>query len=188
MTAKRYFGKHRGSVINNVDPMFRGRIQAQVPAVSSLLPSTWCEPCLPVAGIQSGAYFVPLIGAGVWIEFEQGDPARPIWTGCFWGSAAEVPPLAVAGVPASPSIVLQTAGQTTMSLSDLPGGPPGGVLLKTLTSTVSITDTGIILQNGAAMISMLAGGAITISNGAGATITIGPGPVVAINGEALVVT
>ena len=188
MTAKRYFGKHRGSVINNVDPMFRGRIQAQVPAVSSLLPSTWCEPCLPVAGIQSGAYFVPLIGAGVWIEFEQGDPARPIWTGCFWGSAAEVPPLAVAGVPASPSIVLQTAGQTTMSLSDLPGGPPGGVLLKTLTSTVSITDTGIILQNGAAMISMLAGGAITISNGAGATITMGPGPVVAINGEALVVT
>ena len=57
---------------------------------------------------------VPPIGAGVWIEFEQGDPDYPIWTGGFWGSAAEVPALALAGNPASPSIVLQTRLQNTL--------------------------------------------------------------------------
>jgi hypothetical protein len=185
MSAKRYFGKYRGNVLNNIDPMNRARITAQVAAVSSLLPSTWCDPCVPLAGIQMGAYFVPQIGAGVWIEFEQGDPARPIWTGCFWGSAIEVPTLALAGVPASPSIVLQTAGQNTLMISDVPGAV-GGMLLKSGTVTVSISDTGITMLNEGAMISMIAG-VVTITNGSGATITLGPGPAVAVNVDALVV-
>ena len=28
-----YFGKYRGTVVNNVDPMVRGRVQVAVPAV-----------------------------------------------------------------------------------------------------------------------------------------------------------
>jgi hypothetical protein len=185
MSAKRYFGKYRGNVLNNIDPMNRARITAQVAAVSSLLPSTWCEPCVPLAGIQTGAYFVPQIGAGVWIEFEQGDPARPVWTGCFWGSMAEVPALALLGLPVSPSIVLQTAGQNALMISDAPG-PEGGVALKFRTAVVTLSDSGITLLNQGAMISMVPG-AITITNGS-ATITLGPGPVVAVNGDALVVT
>jgi uncharacterized protein involved in type VI secretion and phage assembly len=185
MSGKKYFGKHRGTVLNNVDPLNRGRILAQVPAVSSLFPSTWCEPCLPLAGIQMGAYFVPQIEAGVWIEFEEGDPSRPIWTGCYWGSAAEVPVLALAGLPASPSIVLQTSGQNTIMISDVPGAA-GGILLKTATATVSISDTGIILQSGSSSLSLLPSGAVAITNGA-ASVTLA-GPSVAINVEALVVT
>ena len=34
---------------------------------------------------------MPPSGAGVWMEFEQGDPSFPIWTGCWYGSATEVP-------------------------------------------------------------------------------------------------
>ena len=48
---KRYYGKYRGTVINNVDPMQIGRIQAMVPDVAALLPSSWAMPCIPVAGI-----------------------------------------------------------------------------------------------------------------------------------------
>jgi hypothetical protein len=186
MSTKRYFGKYRGTVLNNVDPLNRARIQAQVQAVSSLLPTTWCEPCLPLAGKQMGAYFVPQIQAGVWIEFEQGDPARPIWTGCLWGSMAEVPALALAGLPASPSIVLQTAGQNTLMISDVPG-QVGGILLKVGATTVSVASTGIILQCGSSMISMTPAGAIIINGGAG-SITVGPGPAVTVNKDGLIVT
>src|SRR5262245_47966845 len=91
---ERYFGKYRGTVINNVDPEQRGRIQAIVPDVNSVIPGTWAMPCVPVGGIQMGFFTVPPIGSAVWMEFEGGDADYPIWSGCFWGSAAEVPALA----------------------------------------------------------------------------------------------
>lgn len=105
--------------------MQTGRIQVQVPDVLGVGISSWAMPCVPFAGIQSGIYTVPQVGSGVWVEFEQGDHDYPIWVGGFWGSAAEVPALALAGLPVSPSIVLQTGSQNTLMLSDLPG-PTGG--------------------------------------------------------------
>ena len=72
--------------MNNVDPMQIGRIQAIVPDVSGPLPTSWAMPCLPVAGINTRLFTVPQIGAGVWIEFEQGDPDYPIWVGGYWGT------------------------------------------------------------------------------------------------------
>ncbi|MGH7871420.1 MAG: phage baseplate assembly protein V, partial [Candidatus Binatia bacterium] len=86
----RYYGKFRGTVVNNVDPEQRGRIQAIVPDVQGLIPITWALPCVPLAGKQEGVFMVPQVGAGVWIEFEQGDPEYPIWVGGFWGAFAEV--------------------------------------------------------------------------------------------------
>lgn len=166
LLAKRYYGKYRGTVINNIDPMFMGRIMAIVPDVSSVVPTSWAMPCVPVGGIQMGVYVVPPIGAGVWIEFEHGDPDYPIWTGCFWGSPAEVPVLALAGNPASPSIVLQTTLQNTLSISDLPG-PTGGFLLKTTTGAMlMINDIGITISNGKGAIITMIGPAVDINAGA----------------------
>lgn len=165
----KYYGKYRGLVINNVDPLQKGRLLVQVPDVLGLSVSSWAMPCVPIAGPQMGTYFVPIVGAGVWVEFEAGDPDYPIWTGGFWGSAAEVPSLALAGVPASPNIVLQTTGQNSLVVSDLPG--TGGIMLKSTTGAmILINETGI-----------------TISNGQGATIMMS-GPTVTINQGALVVT
>jgi uncharacterized protein involved in type VI secretion and phage assembly len=165
-----FFGKYRGSVLNNVDPMQMGRIQVSVPDVSNVLPSSWAMPCLPLAGMQAGVFTVPAIGAAVWVEFEQGNPDYPIWSGCFWGSAAEVPALALATPPPLQNIVLQTTGQNTLAISDVPG-PTGGILLKSSTGAmIAINATGI-----------------TISNGQGATIILA-GPTVTVNQGALVVT
>jgi uncharacterized protein involved in type VI secretion and phage assembly len=46
--------------------------------------SGWCLPCVPYAGDQAAICFLPERGAGVWIEFEGGDPSFPIWVGCYW--------------------------------------------------------------------------------------------------------
>ena len=143
----KFWGKYRGTVINNIDPEQRGRLIVMVPDVLTLVPSTWAEPCTPLAGPTGppmGVYLVPPIGAGVWVEFEQGDPDYPIWVGCRWGASSDVPTLAKAGLPVSPSIILQTAGQNCIVISDVPG-PTGGIMLRCGGSTLTITQTGITL-------------------------------------------
>jgi len=165
-----FYGKYRGTVVNNIDPLQIGRIQVIVPDVSNVALTSWATPCLPVGGPQMGMFTVPPVGAGVWVEFEQGDPDYPIWVGCFWGAVAEVPTLARAVPPAVSGITLQTVLQNGMVISDVPG-PAGGILLKSRAGAfISISEAGI-----------------TISNGQGATIVLA-GPTVTINQGALVVT
>lgn len=166
----KHWGKYRGMVMNNIDPMQLGRLQVQVPDVTGLLPSTWAMPCLPMAGKQSGVWVLPQVGAGVWVEFEHGDLDYPIWTGCWYGATSEIPTLALGAIPGQPNIVLQTGGGTMLMLSDTPG-PTGGILLKTSSgASIAINDVGI-----------------TITNGKGATISM-TGPTVTINESALSVT
>lgn len=170
---QKFFGKYRGTVLNNIDPLGVGRLLVEVPDVLTLVPSSWAQPCVPLAGptgTPMGVYLVPPIGAGVWVEFEKGDPTYPIWVGCRWGSMADVPPLVLLGLPVSPSIVLQTALQNSISISDVPG-PTGGIMLKSQTGAmIMVNNIGI-----------------TISNGQGATIIM-TGPTVTVNAGALVVT
>jgi hypothetical protein len=171
----RFLGKYRATVLVNADPELRGRLQLLIPDVLGVVPSTWAEACVPLAGPTGppmGVYLVPPIGAGVWVEFEQGDINYPVWVGCRWGAPSDIPMLAKAGLPVSPSIVMQTLGQHALVISDMPPTPvTGGIMLKSATNAmVVVNDSGIY-----------------ITNGKGATITL-IGPTVAINGVALVVT
>jgi hypothetical protein len=171
--AKRYYGKYRGLVINNIDPLQIGRIIAQVSDVLGEAPSSWAMPCVPAAGIQAGCFIVPPIGSEVWIEFEQGDSDYPIWTGGFWGTVGEVPIFATAppAIPPGQNIVLQTTGENMVLISDAAPTPAtGGIILKSVSGAmIVVNETGIY-----------------ISNGQGATITL-IGPAVAINETALTV-
>ena len=163
---KKYYGKYRATVINNIDPLQIGRIQVMVPDVSNIVPTSWAMPCVPIANKQSGIYVVPDIGSGVWVEFEQGDPDYPVWVGGFWGTAAEVPALAMAGNPVSPSIILQTTLQNTIAISDLPG-PTGGIMLKSTTGAmILVNDIGVTITNGKGATILMAGPTITINEGA----------------------
>jgi uncharacterized protein involved in type VI secretion and phage assembly len=162
----KYYGKYRGTVVQNVDPEQRGRIQALVPDVSNVVPTTWATACVPITGKAMGTYLVPQVGAGVWIEYEQGDPDYPIWSGGFWGLSAEVPAVALAGNPVSPSIVLQTGLQHSITLSDVPG-PTGGIMLKSATGAmIVVNDVGITITNGKGATIVMNGPSVTVNNGA----------------------
>jgi hypothetical protein len=177
---KKYLGKFRGTVIQNIDPEQRGRLQLMVPDVLGLVPSTWAEPCVPLAGPTGppmGVYMVPPIGAGVWVEFEQGDPDYPVWVGCRWGLQSEIPMAALAGNPADPSIVIQSLLQNAIVISDLPPAPPppvmpptiptGGIILKSTTgASIVVNDAGIFISNGKGATIMMVGPTVTINNGA----------------------
>lgn len=161
-----YYGKYRGAVLNNVDPLQMGRLMVQVPDVTGLAPGSWAMPCVPIAGIQNGMVALPIIGSGVWVEFEQGDPDHPIWTGCFWGSAVEVPALSKIVPPGVPGITFQTPLQNGLTINDVPG-PTGGIMLKSATgASVIVNDTGIYIQNGKGASLIMAGPTVTINNGA----------------------
>ncbi|MBO0655502.1 MULTISPECIES: phage baseplate assembly protein V [Streptomyces] len=165
----RYLGKYRGTVVNNIDPERKGRITATVTDVLGDQPSNWAMPCFPVAGPRMGHFAVPPVGAGVWMEFEQGNPSDPIWSGCWYGHERELPPQALAGLPGVANQVLQTQlGRQTVVLSD---DPVTGLTLKAASgASIVINDAGI-----------------HIDNGQGAKITL-IGPTVTINQDALSVT
>lgn len=162
--AKRFYGKYRGTVINNVDPMQIGRVQVLVPDVSNVLPSSWA--CLPVAGINMGVFTVPPIGSGVWVEFEQGDSDYPVWVGCYWGTAAETPVMAHMVPPAVAGITLQTTLKNGIVISDVPG-PTGGILIQTATGAmISVSDVGIVISNGKGAVINMSGPSVDINLGA----------------------
>lgn len=165
MSTGPFLGKFRGVVVNNVDPMQIGRIQAIVPDVSPI-PSSWAMPCLPWAGINTGIYTVPPPGSGVWIEYERGDPDYPIWVGGYWGTAAEVPVLARAVPPAVPGITIQTTLKNGLTISDVPG-PTGGILIQTTTGAmISVSDVGIIISNGKGAVINMTGPTVDVNLGA----------------------
>lgn len=163
----RFFGKYRGTVADNLDPLGLGRIRVEVPAVLGDGRLSWAMPCAPYAGPGVGLFLIPPTGAQVWVEFEGGDPDYPIWAGGFWGiGETPSPPTGPAQVAAK---VLKTEA-VTLTLNDLPGA--GGVTLEVNPPAVPTP----------AKIEITA---------AGVRITFGPASVelsmtgVAINGDAL---
>jgi Type VI secretion system/phage-baseplate injector OB domain len=93
---RRYLGKYRGFVVDNQDPALLGRLKVRVPSLlGQSIVTGWATPCVPYGGAAGqGFLFIPERGAGVWVEFEEGDPEFPIWVGTFWskpGGESELP-------------------------------------------------------------------------------------------------
>ncbi len=82
----RFYGKYRSFVVDNADPEQLGRLKLQVPSVlGQEIVTGWAMPCVPYGGTANqGFLFIPEVGAGVWVEFEEGDLEFPIWVGTFW--------------------------------------------------------------------------------------------------------
>ncbi|MFI7407076.1 phage baseplate assembly protein V [Streptomyces sp. NPDC049627] len=161
--ARRFYGKYRGSVEKNADPLGMGRLLVSVPDVFGQSLSSWAMPCVPLAGFQSGVFVVPPQRAGVWVEFEGGNPDHPIWTGFFWGRS-ETPATAGTLAPGSPAFVAESAGRRKVVVSDTPVAPMngGGVLLQVPGASITVDSGGVTIK--AAKINLV--GHVDINNGA----------------------
>lgn len=118
----RHFGKYRGKVEENVDPLLMGRIQVSAPSVLGKGRLSWAMPCAPYGGSGVGFVAIPPKGAHVWVEFEGGDTDFPIWSGCFW-DPIEFPKAAIL-----PTVKLFKTDTATLTLDDTPG--IGGVSIE----------------------------------------------------------
>jgi uncharacterized protein involved in type VI secretion and phage assembly len=156
-----YFGKYRGTVVNTTDPEQRARLRAVVPDVLGTEPTTWALPAAPYAGNAAGFVALPPVGAGVWIEFEQGNPDYPIWSGGWWGISAELPPNSAS--PGVNQITLVTPGRHAVVISDAPG-TSGGVALRTSTGArITVSESGIVIDNGQGASIALTGNTVRIT-------------------------
>lgn len=159
--APRFYGKYRGKVVANVDPMQLGRLQVSVPDVHGSARVAWALPAIPYAGPGVGVFALPPVDANVWVEFEAGDPDSPIWTGVFWDDAQPVP-----ASPAAPTTKVLAFDGATITIDDAPGAGR------------------VTIESAAGAKIVLGPQGIEIDNGQGASISL-QGPKVAVNGGAL---
>lgn len=119
-SGERFYGKHRGVVVDVDDPNGQGRVRARVPEVLGEVESGWALPAASYAGPGVGAFAVPPVGAAVWIEFEAGLVDRPIWAGCIWG--ADDPPRRNDGAEPTPQLkIIRSERGLIVALDDESG-------------------------------------------------------------------
>jgi uncharacterized protein involved in type VI secretion and phage assembly len=162
-----YYGKYRGIVRGNDEG--RGRIRVEMPEFEGEIVAL---PSVPYAGDGVGLFLVPPENASVWVEFEAGNPEKPIWSGCFWEESDSLP-----ADNESPDLKVLKTDKGTITIDD---SGSGSLTIETLADVkVEMTSSGIVITS-------KTGTSIEITNGQ-ATIKF-QGPKVSINDQALEVT
>lgn len=169
----RAYGKYRGFVADNEDPEKRARLRLSVPSVLGTETTGWALPCLPFGGLADQGWFaVPEVGAQVWVEFEEGNISRPIWTGTFWQQTADVPAEAALDPPTTR--LLKTPAGHLLELDDKEGEerfflhhPSGTELEIASDGMVTLTDAG-----GSVLTFDAEGGKVTVEDSNGNKLTM----------------
>lgn len=142
-----FYGKYRGEVVNQNDPQKLGRLQVTVPGVCE---SAWALPCSPFAGPRVSFSVRPPQQACVWVEFECGDPSKPIVVGYYWNTPV-VPPADVA-IEIAPTELRLSCGLHALSLSSQ------GITVESNAVTLRVDQVGIAAQCDGAKLEITADG------------------------------
>jgi uncharacterized protein involved in type VI secretion and phage assembly len=187
-----FFGKYRGLVVDNADPQKLGRLKVRVPSLlGDQVVTGWATPCAPYGGAaDQGMLLVPEVGAGVWVEFEEGDLEFPIWVGTFWSKPSgnsELPKPngddgAEAGEVQDPPTrkTLKTLKGHTIQLEDKDGSESILIVEGQKKHFVLINQDGITIQDAAGNSLVMSSSAVTLTAKADLTIDA--------SGKALVLT
>lgn len=155
---RKFYGKYRGVVTDNNDPLTSGRLKAKVPELFDDQETGWALPCVPYAADAAGFLMMPEVDATVWIEFEAGDPSRPIWAGCWWPSGK-------APAVTEPDVkVIHTAGGNKITLDDTSGSEKISIEDKS-GATLTISQQSIEIKKGGMKVE-LTDSQVSINDGA----------------------
>jgi Type VI secretion system/phage-baseplate injector OB domain len=198
MSMKQFWGKYRGIVVGNEDPLMLGRIQVSVPQALGEVLTAWAMPCVPYAGLQVGFCMLPPIGAGVWVEFEGGDLDYPIWVGCFWREGerpvtAELPTMRMIQTSTCKLVLNDTPGEGGFTLSVMDPAVTVPITIKASSTGLSITlmpvsidvsERGVTIMADPAILSL---GELGVTLAHGAAMISATEPEVSINEGSLTV-
>lgn len=179
----RHLGKYRGLVVDNADPQQLGRLRARVPSVLGDQAVTgWALPCVPAGGADDQGFLaVPRIGAGVWVEFEEGDLEFPVWVGTFWsspGGSPETPRVpgadGAAGQIADPSTrtVFKTAKGHSIQIEDADGADLVLIHEATHSHTIALDAEGVRVTDGAGNTVALSADGIALTAAGGSSLSM----------------
>lgn len=171
---ERRYGKFRGFVADNADPDKAGRLKLRVPSVLADEVTDWALPCVPFAGPAYGFFAVPDVDAQVWVEFEEGDIDRPIWTGAGWHTPGDVPADAARDEPSTR--LWRTPAGHQLQFDDAEGEekfllthPAGAQASIDKNGSVNLTDAG-----GAALTLDAQAGEVVVEDANGNRLVMGP--------------
>jgi phage baseplate assembly protein V len=151
----RHFGKYRGVVTDVDDPRDLGRVRVQVPQLAGDVELGWALPCLPYGGAPGeGLFLLPSKGAGVWVEFEGGNLAYPVYTGSWWGTderPEKATPAQRVLRTASGHVIVLDDDAETLTVTDANGSSvrmdADGITIEDVNgNTVTMTSDGITLD------------------------------------------
>ncbi|WP_404370550.1 phage baseplate assembly protein V [Corallococcus coralloides] len=137
--AGKFYGKYAGEVTDNDDAQKLGRVRVRVPSIFQDSASVWARPCF-----TSGHFFVPPVGAKVWVEFEAGDTRYPLWVGTWYP-----PDTVVAPAQQSPpdTRVIHTPSGHTVEFWDADGEEKIVIKHKDASFVALDKDGGVLVSN-----------------------------------------
>jgi uncharacterized protein involved in type VI secretion and phage assembly len=177
----RYYGKYQAVVVDNADPELRARLRVRVPAVlGPEVVTGWALPCVPYGGApDQGFFFIPEVGAGVWVEFEGGDVSYPIWVGAFWSKPGGEPETPKPNDPEGAELdrqspptrkIIKTLKGHTIQLEDADGDEMVIIYEATNKHVLVMNKDGVTLKDGAnGHQIVLDSSGVTVTDGANAT-------------------
>jgi hypothetical protein len=126
---RRLYGLYRATVVDNRDPLNQRRLKLRI-QTSPDSDTAWISPMYATIG----TYDVPVIGQGVWVQFQSGDPEYPVWFGWFGKNQAKNKQIFIK--PLANSVVL-----TGLTSHIIVNKQPDG------TSEIDLTETIMALAN-----------------------------------------
>lgn len=163
----KYWGKYRGKVLSTEDPTVSGRLLCSVAALPEMA-LNWAVPCVPYASVGQGFFALPTEESDVWIEFEGGEPDKPIWSGGYWEFGEE--PVMPEISPEAPELVnILRSKFCTLLFNDAP--EEGGVKLGAIDPVVPVPVTLTMNETGFSV--TLGELSLTMNPEVGITLTAG---------------
>jgi uncharacterized protein involved in type VI secretion and phage assembly len=107
--ARRYHGLYAATVLGVDDADGLGQIQIAVPSIfdnDGQDAAVWARPCFP-----AHHFTVPAVGDRVWVMFENGDPAHPVWIGTWYATGTTPPAASPADKPQNRQVIQSPKGQ-----------------------------------------------------------------------------
>lgn len=124
MNGDRHYGKFKAWVTSTANASRNGRLGVRVPLGGREAVDAIAEACVPYSGDRNGMFAIPPVGSGVWVEFQEGDLDKPVWSGCWWNDGGELPGAFGPGVQlASLPVVVQSTGKHRLVLAGTGGNP-----------------------------------------------------------------
>ncbi len=80
LQSSRLYGIYAAEVVSTQDLTQAGRLLVKVPSVSATA-QVWALPSAPYVDGTVASIKLPPAGSLVWVEYQAGDPALPVWVG-----------------------------------------------------------------------------------------------------------